>query len=82
MRGGVFQRLAGLETEYVARFRADEDSERPLTFELLQKLADFAGSGKLRIGIGRTAKLDDAIAMLSDLEAGRRTKGKAVIVME
>lgn len=50
--------------------------------ELLQKLADFAGSGKLRIGIGRTAKLDVAIAMLSDLEAGRRTKGKAVIVME
>ena len=39
MRGGVFQRLTGLETEYVARFRADEDSERPLTFELLQKLA-------------------------------------------
>jgi hypothetical protein len=29
----------------------------------------------------RTAKLDDAIALVGDLEAGQRPKGKAVIVM-
>jgi NADPH:quinone reductase-like Zn-dependent oxidoreductase len=49
--------------------------------EILQKIADLASSGKLSISIGRTVKLDEAIALISDLEAGRRTKGKAVIVI-
>ncbi|AXL53689.1 hypothetical protein DSC91_007244 [Paraburkholderia caffeinilytica] len=49
--------------------------------EILQKIADLAGGGKLKISIGRTEKLDDAIALISDLESGRRTKGKAIIVM-
>jgi len=49
--------------------------------EILRKVADLAGSGKLSISIGRRATLEDAIAVISDLEAGRRAKGKAVIVM-
>jgi NADPH:quinone reductase-like Zn-dependent oxidoreductase len=49
--------------------------------EALQTIAELAGSGKLKISIGRTAKLEDAIALITDLEAGRRTQGKAVIVM-
>jgi NADPH:quinone reductase-like Zn-dependent oxidoreductase len=49
--------------------------------ETLQKIAEFAASGKLKITIGRTAKLDDAIALITDLESGRRTQGKAVIDM-
>jgi NADPH:quinone reductase-like Zn-dependent oxidoreductase len=49
--------------------------------EILQKIVDLAASGKLPISIGRTATLDRAIALISDLEAGRRTKGKAVILM-
>jgi NADPH:quinone reductase-like Zn-dependent oxidoreductase len=47
----------------------------------LQKVADLAGAGKLAISIGRTAVLDQAIALLTDLEAGRRSKGKAVITV-
>lgn len=49
---------------------------------ILQKLVDLAGAGKLSISIGRTATLDEAIALISDLEAGRRAKGKSVIVMQ
>jgi NADPH:quinone reductase-like Zn-dependent oxidoreductase len=49
--------------------------------ETLQKVADLAGSGKLCITIGRRATLEDAIALIGDLEAGRRTKGKAVIIV-
>jgi len=47
--------------------------------EILQQIADLAASGKLRIAIGRSVGLDQAIALISDLEAGRRAKGKAVI---
>ena len=50
--------------------------------ENLQKIVDLAASGKLPISIGRTAMLNQAIALISDLEAGRRTKGKAVILMQ
>ena len=49
--------------------------------ETLQTIAEFAASGALKITIGRTAKLDDAIALITDLETGRRTHGKAIIVM-
>jgi NADPH:quinone reductase-like Zn-dependent oxidoreductase len=48
---------------------------------ILQEVADLAGSGKMDISIGRTARLDEAIALIGDLEAGFRCKGKAVIVM-
>ena len=50
--------------------------------ENLQKIVDLAASGKLPISIGRTATLDQAIALISDLEAGQRTKGKAIILMQ
>jgi NADPH:quinone reductase-like Zn-dependent oxidoreductase len=49
--------------------------------EVLQKIADLAADGKLRISVGRTAILEDAIALIGDLEAGRRAKGKSVILM-
>lgn len=49
--------------------------------DVLQKVADLAASGRLHISIGRSAKLDDAIALITDLEAGRRSKGKSVILM-
>jgi NADPH:quinone reductase-like Zn-dependent oxidoreductase len=49
--------------------------------DVLQTIADMARSGKLHISIGRTVKLDEAIALIGDLEAGRRAKGKAVIAM-
>jgi NADPH:quinone reductase-like Zn-dependent oxidoreductase len=52
----------------------------PIT-EVLQKIAGLAGSGKLPLSTGRVAALDDAIALIGDLEAGRRTQGKAVIFM-
>jgi NADPH:quinone reductase-like Zn-dependent oxidoreductase len=51
------------------------------TTEVVQKIADLAGSGKLPLAIGRVAPLDDAIALIADLEAGRGSQGKAVIVM-
>jgi NADPH:quinone reductase-like Zn-dependent oxidoreductase len=50
--------------------------------EILQKVVDLAASGKLPISIGRTATLNQAIALISELEAGRRAKGKAVILMQ
>lgn len=43
----------------------------------MQTIADLAGSGKLRISIGCIVKLDEVIALIGDLEAGRRAKGKA-----
>jgi len=52
------------------------------SIDILQKIVDLATSGKLPISIGRTARLDEGIALIGDLEAGRRTKGKAVIVMQ
>ena len=50
--------------------------------EVLQKIADLAAAGTLNISIGRTAPLEEAIVMIADLEAGRRCKGKAVIIMQ
>ncbi len=49
--------------------------------QTLQEIADLAGRGKLAISIGRTVTLEEAIALIGELEAGRRVKGKAVIVM-
>jgi NADPH:quinone reductase-like Zn-dependent oxidoreductase len=49
---------------------------------ILQKLVDLAVAGQFPSGISRTASLPDAIALIGDLEAGKRATGKAVIVME
>src|SRR4051794_2636904 len=41
MAAPLLHRLAGLETEYVVRFRPDDaSSKRPLSFHLLQRLID------------------------------------------
>jgi NADPH:quinone reductase-like Zn-dependent oxidoreductase len=47
--------------------------------ETLQKIVEFAAAGKLKLPIGRTAKLTEAIPMITDVESGRHFKGKAVI---
>lgn len=49
---------------------------------ILRAVADLAVAGKLPLPVGRTAPLSEAIAMISDLEAGKRVTGKAVIVMD
>ncbi|MBP0617756.1 NADP-dependent oxidoreductase [Jiella mangrovi] len=50
--------------------------------DILLKVADLAVAGKFPLPVGRTAHLFDAIAMIRDLEAGKRVAGKAVIVMD
>jgi NADPH:quinone reductase-like Zn-dependent oxidoreductase len=49
---------------------------------ILQKIVDLAVAGRLPITISRTARLSEATALISDLEAGKRVPGKAVIVMD
>lgn len=49
---------------------------------ILKTIADLAAAGKLPLTVGRTARLADAIALIGDLETGKRVPGKAVIVME
>jgi hypothetical protein len=51
-----------------------------LTAKTLQKVADFAGNGKLPISIGRVARLKESVQLIGDSEAGR-VEGKAVIVV-
>jgi NADPH:quinone reductase-like Zn-dependent oxidoreductase len=48
---------------------------------ILQKIVDLAVAGQFPITISRTAPLSEAIALITDLEAGKRVPGKAVIVM-
>ncbi|MER9648687.1 NADP-dependent oxidoreductase [Mesorhizobium sp. M0199] len=48
---------------------------------ILQKIVDLAIAGRFPITIGRTARLPEAVALISDLESGKRVPGKAVIVM-
>lgn len=48
---------------------------------ILQKIVDIAVAGRLPITISRTVQLSEAIVLISDLEAGKRVPGKAVIVM-
>jgi NADPH:quinone reductase-like Zn-dependent oxidoreductase len=50
--------------------------------ERLAKIGDLAATGKLPVPVGRTAPLSEAIGLISDLEAGRRCEGKAVILMD
>jgi NADPH:quinone reductase-like Zn-dependent oxidoreductase len=47
--------------------------------ETLQKVVDFAASGRLKLPIGRTVNLKEAIPMIADLESGKHFKGKVVI---
>ena len=49
---------------------------------ILQKVVDLAVAGQFQVTISRTSGLSEAIALIGDLEAGRRGAGKAVIIME
>jgi NADPH:quinone reductase-like Zn-dependent oxidoreductase len=49
---------------------------------ILQKVVDLAVAGRFPITISRTASLSDAIALIGDLEAGKRVPGKAIIAMD
>jgi NADPH:quinone reductase-like Zn-dependent oxidoreductase len=51
------------------------------SLEILQKVVDLAVAGRFSMPISRTAPLSEAIPLISDLEAGKRVPGKAVIVM-
>jgi NADPH:quinone reductase-like Zn-dependent oxidoreductase len=52
-----------------------------LSTPILQKIVDLAAAGQFTIPINRTAPLSEAIALISNLEAGNRLPGKSVIVM-
>jgi NADPH:quinone reductase-like Zn-dependent oxidoreductase len=65
-------------------WRAVFSRHRKLVFfnrnaETLQRVVDFAAAGKLKLPIGRTVNLKEAIPMIVDLECGKHFKGKAVI---
>jgi NADPH:quinone reductase-like Zn-dependent oxidoreductase len=45
----------------------------------LQKVVQFAATGKLQLPVGRSVGLGEAIPMITDLERGKRISGKAVI---
>jgi len=47
----------------------------------LQEVADLASQGKLRLTVGRTVKLNDAIELIEALESGSKVKGKGLIAM-
>lgn len=49
--------------------------------EMLHKIVDLAVAGQFSLPVSRTAPLSEAIAMIRDLEAGKRVAGKAVILM-
>ncbi|MBY5666331.1 NAD(P)-dependent alcohol dehydrogenase [Rhizobium leguminosarum] len=53
-----------------------------LSTSILQKIVDLATTSQFTLPISRTAPLSEAIALISDLEAGNRLPGKSVIVME
>lgn len=50
--------------------------------DILAKVVRLAADGDFPISISRTAPLSEAIALIGDLEAGKRSSGKAVILME
>jgi NADPH:quinone reductase-like Zn-dependent oxidoreductase len=47
----------------------------------LQNLVDLTAQGSLPLSVGRTVRLSEASALITELESGRRTSGKAVVVM-
>ncbi|KAA3512883.1 NADP-dependent oxidoreductase [Agrobacterium rosae] len=52
-----------------------------LSTSILQKIVDLALAGQFTIPINRIVSLSEAIALISDLEAGNRLPGKSVILM-
>jgi NADPH:quinone reductase-like Zn-dependent oxidoreductase len=52
-----------------------------LSTVILQKIVDLATAGQFTMPINRTAPLSEAIALISELEAGNRLPGKSVILM-
>lgn len=49
--------------------------------EVLEAVAAAAASGTLQVEVGRTGPLSQAIALITDLEHGRKGRGRSVIVM-
>jgi NADPH:quinone reductase-like Zn-dependent oxidoreductase len=49
--------------------------------DIMDALADAAGSGDLRLPIAETVPLKDAIHLITALEAGRKPAGKALVSM-
>lgn len=51
------------------------------SLQVLEAVADAAAQGTLHIEVGRTAPLEQAIALITDTEQGRKAKGRSVIVV-
>lgn len=50
--------------------------------DVLEKVADAAARGVLRIVVGRQVPLAQSIGLIADLEQGRKGRGRAVITMD
>ena len=50
--------------------------------EVLDRLAQAAGEGALRLPVGRVVALDGAIGLIAELEAGLKAGGKCLVQME
>lgn len=50
--------------------------------DILDKLADAASAGQLRIPVGRTVQLSGAIQLIADLEQGHKSGGKGLVSLE
>jgi len=48
---------------------------------ILQKIVNLAVGGQFPVPISRMAPLSQGIALIADLESGKRVPGKAVMVM-
>lgn len=46
----------------------------------IQPVADLAAAGQLRVPIGRTIPLDEAIAQIALMESGKGGKGKTIVI--
>ena len=49
--------------------------------DILDGLANTAGNGKLRLPVAKTVPLNDAIPLITGLEAGQKLAGKALVAM-
>lgn len=54
-------------------------SPRP---EILDGIAGAAMAGKMRVPVGETVPLADAIGLIADLENGRKINGKGLVAIE
>jgi NADPH:quinone reductase-like Zn-dependent oxidoreductase len=52
-----------------------------LSTSILQKIVELATTGQFTLPISRTVPLSEAIALISDLEAGNRLPGKSLILI-